>query len=555
MKILLSLQLLLLLICCRKEIPTHTQSGEDNDSYAKARKFRLADIPDSAYYYYNKAKNEYIIAGDSIGTAQSLIHMAIIQTNKADFYGGIETSLEAEKYLQDHYNRLVRTNLARNYNNIAIASSFLYNYNDALKFYELTINFTDNNEDRLIYYNNIGEVLTSTGRYKQAISYLRKAIITSDSTNYARSLNNLATAEFLFYKKVPLPRYWNALAIRNNLKNQTEMNSSFSTLSDYYSSLRSDSALFYANKMLQTAMAIRNPEDQLQALQKIINLDRNNYLPHFKRFQLLNDSITISRGKAKNQFALIKSDIVKTEARNIELQAKDLLNENKLIYRNIIVGGLVLTLILGYIWYSKRRKRLQQEKELEVKNTELKYSKKVHDVVANGIYQVMTKLENHLDINRNETLDDLEYVYNRSRNISYDNFDTDDNSENFSGKIRKLMSYFKNDHLETILIGNETEVWEDVSDYKKAEVYQVLRELLINMKKHSKADRVSLRFERSFEKVKIFYSDTGIGINTTTILKNGVHNMVNRIENLGGNITFEDQTEKGLKVNFSFPAL
>lgn len=167
----------------------------------------------------------------------------------------------------------------------------------------------------------------------------------------------------------------------------------------------------------------------------------------------------------------------------------------------------------------------------------------------------MTKLENHLDISRNETLDDLEYIYNRSRNLSYENIEINDESEIFSEKIRKLMGYFKNDHIDTILIGNDVEVWENISHSCKAEVYQVLRELLINMKKHSHADRVTLKFERTFEKVKIHYSDTGVGINNETILKNGVRNMINRIENLGGCITFENktQTEKGMIVHFSFP--
>lgn len=267
----------------------------------------------------------------------------------------------------------------------------------------------------------------------------------------------------------------------------------------------------------------------------------------------MNDSVIINRGKAKNQFALIKSDIDKTESKNIELKAKNLQAENRVLYRNIILVTHIMLIIASIIWYIKRRKRLQQEKELEVKNTELKYSKKVHDIVANGIYQIITKLENHLDISRNETLDDLEYVYNRSRNISYDSQEQEDHSENFAEKVRKLMGYFNNDYVKTIMVGNDNYIWENVSPFNKSEIYQVLRELLINMKKHSKANRVTLRFEKTLEKVKIFYSDNGIGMNNETILKNGMRNMVNRIENIGGYIIFETQTEKGLEVNFSIP--
>lgn len=542
---------------CKKKIQTDYTNGQDNFNYAKARKLRDSMKIDSAYYFYNLAKDDYKKMGDSLGIAQSLINMGIIQTNRGDFYGGIETSLEAEKYLRNDNDINVKANLARNFNNMAIASSFLYNYNDAIKFYQNTLKYTKDKNDRAVYYNNIGKVLTNMKEYTKAKYYLELSLNTTSNTmDYARSLSNLSAAKYLSDKNDdPLKDYLRALDIRYRSKNITEMNSSYATLSDYYSDKDIDSAKLYAEKMYSTSKQIKNPEDQLQALQKLINLDKNNYLKYFNAFQNINDSVIIARGKAKNQFALIKSDIDKTESKNIELQAKNLEAENKVLYRNMIVASLLLTLIIGVIWYTKRKKRLQKEKELEVKNTELKYSKKVHDVVANGIYQVMTKLENHLDISRNETLDDLEYIYNRSRNLSYENIEINDESEIFSEKIRKLMGYFTSDHIDTILIGNDVEVWENISHSCKAEVYQVLRELLINMKKHSHADRVTLKFERTFEKVKIHYSDTGVGINNETILKNGVRNMINRIENLGGCITFENktQTEKGMIIHFSFP--
>lgn len=540
---------------CKKYKQRDYLSGEDNLNYAQARVLRDSQKIDSAYYFYNAAKNDYKEIGDSIGVAQSLINMAIIQTNRGDFYGGIETSLEAERFLKSINDKKAQANLARNFNNMAIASAFLYNYNDAIKFYNYTLKFTNSKKDKAIYYNNMGKLLINMRKFNEAKYYLNLSLHTTlDSIDYARALSNLSTAKYLSGKKYdPLKDYHRALDIRIRSNNITEMNSSYAILSDFYSDQDKDSAKIYAEKMYWTSKQIKNPEDQLQALQKLINLDKKNYLQYFREFQSLNDSVIINRGKAKNQFALIKSDIDKTESKNIELKAKNLQAENRVLYRNIILVTLIMLIIASIIWYIKRRKRLQQEKELEVKNTELKYSKKVHDIVANGIYQIITKLENHLDISRNETLDDLEYVYNRSRNISYDSQEQEDHSENFAEKVRKLMGYFNNDYVKTIMVGNDNYIWENVSPFNKSEIYQVLRELLINMKKHSKANRVTLRFEKTLEKVKIFYSDNGIGMNNETILKNGMRNMVNRIENIGGYIIFETQTEKGLEVNFSIP--
>lgn len=543
----------LLLYSCKKN---HTDNATllNNKSHEKANKFRDNQISDSAFYYYNIAKDEYFLNKDSSKAAQATINMAIIQSNSGDYFGSIETSLEADTLLAKKKDSISKGFLAANYNNLAVASNSLKNYDEAEKFYKLALENAVKLENKFVYYNNIGDVLITKGEYKNAIPYLQAALKSNVSVNYARALNNWARAKYLENQNFnPLPFYNRALNIRSKGDNKLDLNSSFANLCDYYKDKDKRIALDYAKKMEAAAIAANSSPDRLQSFKRKILLDPKNYQINFQNFTSLNDEIQLAVNRAKNQFALIRYGVEKSKAENSILKVDKLESQKKLIYLIIAIVGLITIIIAANISYKKRRKRLEQEKELEVKNTELKYSKKVHDVVANGIYQVMTKLENNLDISRDETLDDLEYVYNRSRNISYDSAENNTESENFNVKINKLLGYFSSNDVGTILIGNEIEVWKDISDANKAEVYQVLRELLINMKKHSEADRVTLRFERTFEKVKVSYSDTGIGINDETILKNGVRNMVNRIENMGGSITFETQTEKGMEVNFSFP--
>ncbi|WP_185259971.1 LPXTG cell wall anchor domain-containing protein, partial [Elizabethkingia anophelis] len=60
--------------------------------------------------------------------------------------------------------------------------------------------------------------------------------------------------------------------------------------------------------------------------------------------------------------------------------------QNLILKQYTVLGILGVVLIGGgaggVILYKRRKKRLEKEKELEVKNTELRYSKKVHDKVA-----------------------------------------------------------------------------------------------------------------------------------------------------------------------------
>ena len=71
---------------------------------------------------------------------------------------------------------------------------------------------------------------------------------------------------------------------------------------------------------------------------------------------------------------------------------------------NFILATLVAILIIGYIWYKKRKKILQQEQEREVEKTMHKYVKKIHDRVANKVYHVMSEVENSTEVNRDGLL-------------------------------------------------------------------------------------------------------------------------------------------------------
>ncbi|MBL3548635.1 ATP-binding protein [Chryseobacterium sp. KMC2] len=552
MKKFLALSILINLISCSKKEIAVVQDNEENNYHIKARAFRDAKVSDSAFYYYMLAKDEYIKTNDSLRAGQSLVNMAIIETGKGDFYGSIETSLEANGFLRNTKDKIVRRDLASNYNNMGIASSFMYNYDDAIHFYKEAIKYGEGN-NLLMYYNNIAVSLLAKRNAKDAKEYLKHSILATDNKIHSKALNNLAKANFLENKSYnPLPEYYKALEIRKNSNDIEGLNSSYSTLSDYFKGQNQQKALFFAQEMLETASKVNNPEDRMQALQKLINLDSKNFLIYFKSFKSLNDSLIIARGKAKNQFALIRYETEKNKAAFLKSQAENSQKENQILKQYVILITLSLALIGGLFWYRRRKKRLQQEKELEVKNTQLKMSKKVHDVVANGIYQVMTKIENQEVFDKEEALDELEFVYEKSRDISYDKTDIHEALE-FDQKISALVGSFKNNEVETYLVGNDKSIWNGLKDSSRNEVYQIIRELLVNMKKHSRASRVVFKFERINNKIQIQYTDNGIGISEGLVRKNGLTNTDSRIETIHGEIIFDTKTEKGLKISISFP--
>lgn len=545
MKKLIPLLFLTIIFSCTKN--TLESDSAKNKTYLKATDLRDAGEKDSAYIYYALAKDDFLKKKDSIFVAKCLVNMAIIQTEKGDNFGGIETSLEAEKYLKKN-DEITREIKSSNYNNLALAHVELKDYKKSEKYYFLALNQSNNSLSKLIFYNNIANNFLDQKNYQSAKTYYKKALKTQDSLSYARALNNWGRCLYLENKNTKvLPYFQKALLIRTILKDYWGLNSSYGTLADYYKEINPLKSIFYAKKMYEVALKIENPDDRLEALEKLIALEKSeNSKKYFFEYQKLNDSLQTARAKARNQFALIRYETEKAKTENIE-------KENHIFRQKVAIAFLVTGLLVGLFWYLRRKKRLEQEKEIEVKNTQIKYSKKIHDVVANGLYQTMVEVENQEELDKEKLLDKLEKMYEESRDIAHEDLNEQLEKE-FSVKLFEMISSYSSPQQKVLVIGNEQNIWQNVSQNIQSEIFYALRELMINMKKHSQATLVSVKFEKIENILKIKYTDNGLGMGNAENKKlSGIKNTENRIENIGGDINFEKNLQKGLQVNISIP--
>ena len=478
--------------------------------------------------------------------------MAIIQTDNGDFFGGIETSLEAEKFLKKN-DSITNQLKSSNYNNLALANDELENFDNAQKYYNLALNTTQDNESKYIYYNNIGNTFLGLKNYQKARENYTKALQTKDSISYARTLNNIGRSYFLENKNANvLPYFLNSLKIRESKNDLWGLNSSYATLADYYKEKDAQKSLFYANKMYEIARKINNPDDQLEALQKIIFLEnpiKSKEL--FKKYDLLKDSVQIERNKAKNQFALIRYETEKNKIENEKLKTEKAEKENKILRQNFLLLLLSIGIVAFYFWYKRRKKLLQLEKENEIRNTELRYSKKVHDVVANGLYQTMVEIQNKEKIEKENLLDQLENLYEKSRDISHEKTEEEVLLE-YSEKLSAMLTSYSCEETQILIAGNSENIWKPLSEKKKKELLYILQELMVNMKKHSSANLVVLKFEKNQENIFIKYTDNGIGIqNFEKKSGSGIHNMEIRIATINGVINFEKNPKGGLIITIN----
>lgn len=545
---------LLFFLSCSQQKATK-EKKTINPDYDKAFEFREKKIPDSSFIYFNKAKDIFLKQKDSLGVAKCLVNMAITSIDKGDYFGGQEISTEALTYFnKDKKEQFVYIESA--FHELGLASSYLKNYSQAIIFYNQSMSYAQDSISVLVTKNSIANAYGKIGAYQKALALfsniLRKKM---SNENFARTLSNYA---FNKWKQNPRynakPELLAALHIRLRDHDLWGQNASFAHLADYHILSQPDTALFYAHKMYEGAKKLKSPDDQLQSLLKIIKLSPvKETKQYFNIYKNLDDSLQTARNAAKNQFALIRYETEKNKANFLKAQAENVEKQKDILLRNIGIGTLGLCLIFGYFLYQRRQKNLKQEKEIEVKKTELKYVKKIHDRVANRVYQVMSEVENTTEIDKNDLADKLDVIYKISRDLSYDNKDNH-HEESFSVELSKMLYAYASAKTNIVLEGGGEKLWEAIKDDTKAEVFCILQELMTNMKKHSGADIVTINFSRENDRITVLYVDNGKGMEVLTP-KNGLRNTETRIESISGHITFDTKPDEGLRVEFSFPTL
>ncbi|MGJ1410157.1 tetratricopeptide repeat-containing sensor histidine kinase [Sphingobacterium thalpophilum] len=485
--------------------------------------------------------------------------MGINLYDAGDYFGAQETSLEAVRYLNPKVERANKL-LEYLYNTIANATDELKQYDQAIPYYHRAIHYSNDSINILIYKNNLAVCLRNAKRYREAIKISTEILAKSrpGSVDYAKFLNNLAKAKWMADPSYnPIPAYQHALAIRIKQKDLWGQNSSYASLAKYYEGKNTDSSFHYLNKQYQIAVQISSADDQLNALRGLIQHNKQRSKQYLSRYFTLSDSLQQARAAAKNQFALIRYEVEKNKADNLRLEKENAEKQNRLVKQRAITGASVFLLLLavggGSLWYKRRKQRLELEAQNRIKETQLNLSKKIHDVVANGIYRVMSEIENNDNVDRDGVLDKLEDMYHQSRDISHDVEQQTITEIPYSEQLASLLKSFAADQRLVLIAGNDPEQWEDVGKRVKDEVKHVLQELMVNMKKHSQAERVIIRFEKSDQQLMIFYKDNGVGMPAEKSGGKGLANTVSRIESLGGNIIFASEPGEGLSITTSIP--
>lgn len=516
----------------------------------------------TAFYEFNKSKILFESLKDSANLGYILILTAIIQQVNGDYYGSKETGTEALAYYKKKNTYTSSIN-----NLLGVADKELSFYDDAIFYYKESIK---DEPDQIAKYTpmlNIANVYIHQKKYDQAIILMESILSTKlfvdkaqesskaliqDSLGYAYFKNGKDQEGFDLMNK--------ALQIKIEIKDTYASIESYLHLADYYSKKdiqKSDENALIAYNI---STKLNSVDERLEALQILIS---NNHSPqhskYIQKYFKLNDSIIKVRNNFKNKFAKIKYDSKKEKDENEKLRlekAENLLSLQRAKYLRIVFvivfGFLVVLIVILMRYYRNKNRAIEFKSSYE---TETRIAKKIHDELANDVFQVIAFAESQpltIENTKENLLQKLDDIYGRVRGISKENNRIDTGAD-FTGSIKEMLSNYNTNERNIMVSNLENANLEIIDDVKKIAISRVLQELMVNMKKHSKANLVVIKFETDQKSILINYTDNGIGCEKNKIAKNGLQNMENRIQAVKGTIEFDTAPGKGFRAKIAMP--
>lgn len=503
-----------------------------------------------------QSQRYYLLSGDSLQAGRRLVEMSIAQTRLGDFPGSQTSAVKALSLLENTKDSIF---LASAYNNLAATYRKLNDFDEAIEEYNNALTFVNTSRDSLAVINNMANIYAEKEEYKKSLKLLESIQSLAQNINFSNRIkDNYYFTQWLSDETDVADSLKLIMEARLQNNDLTGLLSSYDHLVRVNKKFSPNQAKKYAEAYYRTAEKLNSVPDEIRALNYLVSLSPPEESKiHALEYIRLNDSLMTARDHVKNLFAKIKYDeerkleeIDQLEKISAQQQLEVLKRKNQ---RNmaILMGILILGSAVTIYFFVKQRHI--KDKIREIHSTEARISKKIHDELANDVYNVMTELENTNIRNKESTLNKLESIYFRTRNISRENTPIP-TGPNYQEDLHDMLSQSIPRKAKLYLLGFHEVSWSKISRESKVVIYRVLQELMVNMKKHSEASIVSLNFRETNSKLKFNYNDNGKGFSSADLKKGaGLINVENRIDSIGGSFNFPAKTNNGFSAQIIIP--
>ncbi|MEY2701400.1 MAG: hypothetical protein RLY43_20, partial [Bacteroidota bacterium] len=543
---------------------------------------------DSAYYYYQKAEQQYRFLNDEVMVSRMLFNKSYLL-----FFDG--NYIESEIILSDALLKLKNEDSNKLkfdcYNLLASNFEKLEEYNEALQYYLLAqdvLNGLENEENDFDINNNykvslsvnIASVNEKQFQYNKAEKEL-ETILTKDlkekwPKDYATVIGNLG------YVKTKLGNLKEGEALMKEalvLSRKSGVESSIiyklHNLGKYYFDIKDTfQSTRYLKESLQLAEKLKSTDDVKVNLQLLSKIDKTNTSSYDKRYIAVSDSLTKVQRKNRNKYARIEYETAIVEDANKELSSRNLY---------LIFGVFVLVGTLGIRYVVSQRKEIAYRKKLQKAELEFfelmqssqialneakkeeqnRISRELHDNVMNRLYGTRLQLgmlnsitNIEAEEKRLEQINSLQVIEHVIRAISHDlHTDAVASHFDFAVLLAQCVQQASSTTKTSLHFESTPEInWESISGLVKITIYRIVQEGLSNVVKYADAMECSVTISQpDSATLLLIIVDNGKGFDAAVIPKGiGLSNMKTRARLVKADLHIESAPGKGTRIECRF---
>lgn len=461
---------------------------------------------DQALSYYNKSEKIAIEIKDESLLADCYNNKGVVYEQQLQYTKALEVYQKALKI----YRKLKKHDrIALALNNIGIVYKFLNNYSEAINYYNLSLEFSERIGDQFFVaanLNNIGNVYALMHNYHKAIDFNTRSLKIAESIN---ATNIIVEA--------------------------------YGSLSEDYAGLGDFKKAYELN------------QKYVKANSDYINIEQSKQLAEMQTLY--------ETEKKEREINSLKKD---KEISTLNI-AKQKLIIQKRDYQIVFIAAIVLCIAtFSYLLFRKQKiKQLLTHKKavLIAENKErMRIAKDVHDDIGSGLSKITLMAEmfnNKMSLSGKEDKEMLN-ISHISKDLVENMRDliwvlTPENStlDNLVARIREYCS----DYLEGLKVKSTFAIQDEVPQIyilqqAQRNIFLTIKEALHNCIKHANCEKINIILFCNDELLYIVIEDSGKGFSTDDLKRkgNGLYNMKDRIESIGGKFEIVSAREEGTKV-------
>ena len=353
-----------------------------------------------------KAMKRYEIVGDTLGVAKCYSNIGISYWEMENLDEALENYLKGLKIIEKTSDSI---SLARSLGNIGLIYSARNDYEHALEYYQRSLAINRKNKyirDAAIDLQNISVIYQKKGEYDRAFQYLAQSRDLSASIDDQGGI--LYTRHGMATLLAKMGKYQEAIPM---LQEALEL-----------------------AKTLKMKEAIKNIYESFASIHE----DRGHYklaLDSWKNYQVWKDSLA-----GENHLNQVKELELKYETEKKDNQINLLTFQNELqeakvkrqaIFRNALIGGVILTLIIAALVIFSLRHRLKSQRILSRKNEEIRISNFNQQISELELKAIKAQMNPHFVFN---CMNSINRMILNGRKLEASRYLT-----KFSGLIRKVL--------------------------------------------------------------------------------------------------------------------